>query len=103
MFESNCGFDYFIADLNSYLWANDYVGVKDKSINENFLSGYKSIRQINEFELSLMPLFYAAKEVRFLCGFAANVNAVGHSSLVNPDLDWFYYRTKKNILSAGLI
>ena len=99
----NCGFDYFIADLNSFLWANDYVDVKDKSINENFLSGYKSIRLINEIELSLMPLFYAAKEIRFLCGFAANVNAVGHSSLLNPNLDWFYDRTKKNILSAGLI
>ena len=50
-----------------------------------------------------MPLFYVAKELRFLCGFASNVNSVGHSSLLNPNLDWFLEKTKLHIKEAGLV
>ena len=99
----NCGSDYFISELNSFIWANHYVGGIDESINESFLDGYCSQRKMTEEELSLMPIFYAAKEMRFLCGFASNVNAVGHTTLLNPNLDWFAERTRKNIRDAGLV
>lgn len=99
----NCGKDFFIADINSFIWANHYIGNIKEEINESFLEGYTSIRSLNDEELRVMPIFYAAKEFRFLCGFAQNVNSVGHSPLLNPDLDWFYKRTKNNFQKAGLI
>ncbi len=46
--------------------------------------------------------FYVAKEVRFLFGFAANVNAVGHTPLMFPDLDWFATSIRRHMKEAGL-
>ncbi|MBM3504301.1 MAG: hypothetical protein FJX65_10545 [Alphaproteobacteria bacterium] len=98
----NCGVDRFAQELNSFIWANDYVGV-DRGISEAFLAGYESERPMGAREKALMPLFYAAKELRFLGGFAANVNAVGHTPLLNPDLDWFAQRVRANVKAAGVL
>jgi Ser/Thr protein kinase RdoA (MazF antagonist) len=98
----NCGVDRLAQELNSFLWANDYVGV-DKSIGEAFLAGYEAERPMSAREKALMPLFYAAKELRFLGGFASNVNAVGHTPLLNPDLDWFGERVRAHVKAAGVM
>lgn len=99
----NCGHDFFLAEINSFFWANHYVGGIAEAINEAFLKGYTAERPLSQAEQANMPLFYAAKEMSFLCGFAANVNYVGHTPLLNPDLDWFAESTRRNIRNAGLI
>ena len=98
----NCGSYYLIFDICSFIWANDYVRV-DQKISDSFLKGYNSVRNLNYEELSLLNFFYALKELSFLCGFAANVNSVGHTPLLNPNLDWFSEKTKLNFQKAGLI
>ena len=98
----NCGNYYLMFDVCSFIWANDYVGV-DKKISDSFLRGYNSIRNLNDEELSLLNFFYALKELSFLCGFAANVNSVGHTPLLSPNLDWFSEKTRLNFQKAGLI
>jgi Ser/Thr protein kinase RdoA (MazF antagonist) len=99
----NCGVDHWAAELNSFIWANHYIGKVDETINEAFLAGYESERPLSNEEREMMPLFYAAKELRFLIGFAANVNAVGHTPLLNPDLDWFGERTRRHIGALGIL
>lgn len=99
----NCGVDHWAAELNSFIWANHYIGNIDEANNEAFVTGYESERPLTEGERELMPLFYAAKELRFLIGFAANVNAVGHTPLLNPDLDWFGDRTRRHIGALGIL
>ena len=98
----NCGKYYLIFDICSFIWANDYVGI-DQKISESFLKGYNSVRNHNDSELGLLNFFYALKELSFLCGFAANVNSVGHTPLLSPNLDWFSEKTKLNFKKAGLI
>ncbi|NQV80676.1 MAG: phosphotransferase [Alphaproteobacteria bacterium] len=99
----NCGVDHWAADISSFTWANDYIGGVDNAINEAFVAGYESTRPMSAAERALMPLFYAAKELRFLIGFAGNVNAVGHTTLLNPDLDWFAERTRRHIGALGIL
>lgn len=99
----NCGVDHFQGDLASFIWANHYVGGVDEAINDSFVAGYESERPIGERERALMPLFYAAKELRFLIGFAENVDAVGHTPLLNPNLDWFAERTRKHVGALDLL
>ena len=50
-----------------------------------------------------LPLFVAAKEFRYLCGYATNVNIVGHGPLRNPDLDWFARSIRRHAREAGLL
>ncbi len=99
----NCGVDHWSSELASFIWANHYVGGIDEAINDAFVAGYESERPLAARERDLMPLFYAAKELRFLIGFAENVNAVGHTPLLNPDLDWFAERTRKHVGALGLL
>jgi Ser/Thr protein kinase RdoA (MazF antagonist) len=99
----NCGVDHWAAELNSFIWANHYIGGVDEAINEAFVTGYESERPLTAGERELTPLFYAAKELRFLIGFAENVNAVGHTPLLNPDLDWFGDRTRRHIGALGIL
>ena len=54
-------------------------------------------------EAALLPLFVAAKEFRYLCGYATNVNIVGHGPLRNPDLDWFARSIRRHAREAGLL
>ena len=98
----NCGVDHWAAEINSFVWANHYIGNIDEAINEAFVAGYERERPFTDGERELMPLFYAAKELRFLIGFAGNVNAVGHTPLLNPDLNWFGDRTRRHIGALGL-
>ncbi len=97
-----CGEDHYAQELMSFTWANDYVGV-DKSINDAFLEGYNAERPLSTEESNLLPLFYAAKELGFLCGFATNVNYVGHSPFLDPDLDWFAQQVRRHVTEAGLL
>jgi Ser/Thr protein kinase RdoA (MazF antagonist) len=98
----NCGEDHYVQELMSFAWANHYVGVGE-DITEAFLDGYGAVRPLSNAEADLIPTFFAAKELRFLCGFAANVNAVGHSTLLNPDLDWFAENVRKHVTNAALM
>ncbi len=101
-----CGVDYFGADLGSFFWATDYLQAAvcghcrstitgfDSSINEAFLEGYETERRLHAAEKELMPLFYAAKELCYLTGFAASVAELGHSPMLKRSLDWFAERTR---------
>ncbi len=99
----NCGVDHWVAEIVSFTWANDYIGGFDPAVNESFVAGYESERPMGAAERALLSLFYAAKELRFLIGFANNVNAVGHTPLLNPDLDWFAERTRRHIGALGIL
>ena len=98
----NCGEDHYGQELMSFVWANTYVGV-GKDVSRAFLDGYNAVRPLADAEANLLPLFLAAKEVRFLCGFAANVNYVGHTPLLNPDLDWFAQNIRRHLSEADLM
>ena len=98
----NCGEDHYVQELMSFAWANHYVGV-GKDITQAFIDGYNAVRPLSGAEVDLLPAFLAAKELRFLCGFAANVNAVGHTPLLNPNLDWFAKNVRKHVANAGLM
>lgn len=98
----NCGEDHYVQELMSFAWANHYVGV-GQDITDAFLDGYGAVRSLSDAEAGLIPTFFAAKELRFLCGFAANVNAVGHTPLLNPNLDWFAENVRKHVSAAGLM
>ena len=99
----NCGVDHWAAELSSFIWANHYIGGVDEVINDAFVAGYENERPLTEGERELLPLFYAAKELRFLIGFAVNVNAVGHTPLLNPDLDWFGEHTRRSIEALDIL
>ena len=98
----NCGEDHYVQELMSFAWANHYVGV-GQDITQAFIDGYSAVRPLGSAEVALLPTFLAAKELRFLCGFAANVNAVGHTPLLNPNLDWFAENVRKHVANAGLM
>lgn len=97
----NCGTDYLLAELASFAWANEYVK-QPQAITDAFHAGYESVRPLTPDEKALWAFFYLAKEVRFLFGFAANVNAVGHTPLMFPDLDWFYASIRRHVNEAGI-
>ena len=97
----NCGEDYFMAELASFAWADDYVKIAP-AVTAAFYAGYESVRPLTKDEKALKAFFYVAKEVRFLFGFAANVNAVGHTPLMFPDLDWFAASIRRHMTEAGL-
>ncbi|MCH8112775.1 MAG: phosphotransferase [Proteobacteria bacterium] len=98
----NCGEDHFAPELMSFAWANHYVGVGEE-VSRAFLEGYNAERPMSESEVALLPVFFAAKELRFLFGFAANVNCVGHTPLLNPDLDWFAENIRRHMSEAKLM
>ncbi len=98
----NCGEDHYAQELMSFSWANDYVGI-DNAVTQAFLEGYNSERPLTDQQSASIPLLYAAKQLRFLCGFSAHVNCVGHTPLLNPNLDWFAERVRKSVTDAGLM
>jgi len=97
----NCGDDYFMAELASFAWADEYVKIAP-AVTDAFYAGYESVRPLTKDEKAMKAFFYVAKEVRFLFGFAANVNAVGHTPLMFPDLDWFATSIRRHMKEAGL-
>ena len=110
-----CGVDHFAADIGSFFWATDYLQAAvcghcrstlngfDASINDAFLEGYETERRLLADERERMPLFYAAKELCYLTGFAAAVEELGHSPMLKRSLDWFAERTRLTIDSPGLL
>lgn len=44
----------------------------------------------------------AAKELRYLGGFARRVNAIGHQTFRFPGLDWFARSVRSHVAAAGL-
>lgn len=98
----NCGEDHYAPELMSFAWANHYVGVSD-DVTRAFIEGYNAERPMGEAETALLPVFFAAKELRFLFGFAAHVNFVGHTALLNPNLDWFAENVRRHMSEAGLM
>lgn len=97
----SCGDDYFVTELTCFAWANEYVKM-NPAVTDAFSAGYESVRPLTQKEKDLMAFFYAAKELRFLFGFATNVNAVGHTPLLFPDLDWFAASVRRHMKEAGL-
>lgn len=97
----SCGNDYFVTELTCFAWANEYVKM-NPAVTAAFQAGYESVRPLTQKERDLTPFFYLAKEMRFLCGFASNVNAVGHTPLLFPDLDWFAASIRRHVKEAGI-
>lgn len=97
-----CGEDFLAQELAILPWAGRKNKFPEPAI-QAFLDGYDSVRPRTDEERTLEPLFIATKEMRLLCGFAANVNAVGHAAFRHPDLDWFRVSIEKNCRAAGLI
>ena len=97
-----CGEAHYLQDIASFAWSNEYGG-RDRRLTDAFLDGYETERPIPAAEAALLPLFVAAKEFRYLCGYATNVNIVGHGPLRNPDLDWFARSIRRHAREAGLL
>lgn len=97
-----CGEDFLAQELAIFPWAGRKNGFSEPAIRA-FLDGYDSMRPRTDAERAAEPLFIATKEMRLLCGFAANVNAVGHAAFRHPNLDWFRTSVEKNCRAAGLI
>ena len=97
-----CGEAHYLQDLASFTWSNEYGG-RDRRLTDAFLDGYETERPIPAAEAALLPLFVAAKEFRYLCGYATNVNIVGHGPLRYPDLDWFARSIRRHAWEAGLL
>lgn len=97
-----CGEAHYLQDLASFGWSNEYGG-RDRRLTDAFLDGYETERPLPAAEAALLPLFVAAKEFRYLCGYATNVNIVGHGPLRNPDLDWFARSIRRHAREAGLL
>ncbi len=97
-----CGEAHYLQDLASFIWSNEYGG-RDRRLTDAFLDGYQIERSMSSEEVAMVPLFISAKEFRYLCGYATNVNIVGHGPLRNPDLDWFARSIKRHAFEAGLL
>ena len=99
-FES-CGEDFLAQDLVSLVWAGRKNSFPDAAIAA-FHDGYDSLRPRSAEERRAEPLFLAAKELRYLCGFAGRVNAIGHNTFRFPGLDWFARSVRANVAAAGI-
>jgi len=100
-FES-CGEDFWAQDLVSLVWAGRKNGFPEAAITA-FHAGYDSVRARTEAERAHEPLFFAAKELRYLCGFAGRVNAIGHNTFRWPGLDWFARSVRANVAAADVL
>lgn len=90
-------------ELVSLVWAGRKNGFPLPAI-QAFLDGYDSVRPRTLEERRLEPLFMAGKEMRYFCGFAGAVNAIGHKPFRYPGLDWFAASVRKHIAAAeGLL
>ena len=97
-----CGHGYWAHELVSFCWAAEKSQLGQPVI-DGYLAGYESVRPLGGRERELLPLFLAAKEFGYLCGFAANVDAIGHVAFRWPGLDWFAQSVQRNAAAAGLI
>ncbi len=98
----NCGTGTFAQELMSFVWSAEKSELGEKFINA-FLEGYDSVRRLEAREREFFPLLLASKEYRYLCGFAKNVNAIGHVAFRWPGLDWFVASVAKHVTAAGLL
>jgi len=97
------GEDFMAQELVSLVWAGRKNGFPLPAI-QAFLDGYDSVRPRTLEERRLEPLFMAGKEMRYFCGFAGAVNAIGHKPFRYPGLDWFAASVRKHIAAAeGLL
>jgi Ser/Thr protein kinase RdoA (MazF antagonist) len=96
------GEDFFGQELVSLVWAGRKNGFPLPAI-QAFLDGYDSVRPRTAEERAAEPLFMAGKEMRYFCGFAGAVNAIGHKPFRYPGLDWFAASVRKHVAAAGLI
>lgn len=98
----NCGEGYFAQDLMSFVWSARKSELGE-AVVDGFLEGYDAVRPLTARERELFPLLLAVKEFRYLCGFAANVNAIGHVAFRWPGLDWFAQSVRRHVAAAKLL
>ena len=98
----NCGEGHFAQELMSFVWSARKSELGEPVV-EGFLEGYDAVRPLSRYERDLFPLFLAVKEFRYLCGFAANVNAIGHVAFRWPGLDWFARSVRRHAAEAQLL
>ena len=98
----NAGEGHFAQELMSFVWSARKSELGEPVV-EGFIEGYDAVRPLSPYERDLFPLFLAVKEFRYLCGFAANVNAVGHVAFRWPGLDWFAQSVRRHAADANLL
>ncbi len=98
----NCGEGHFAQELMSFVWSARKSELGE-AVVDGFLEGYDSVRPLAGSERELFPLLLAVKEFRYLCGFAANVNAVGHVAFRWPGLDWFAQSVRCHVAAAKVL
>ena len=98
----NCGVGYFAQELMSFVWSARKSELGE-AVVDGFLEGYDAVRRLSARERALFPLLLAVKEFRYLCGFAANVNAIGHVAFRWPGLDWFAQSVRKHVAAAKVL
>ncbi len=98
----SCGVGYWAHELVSFQWSAEKNRF-DQAVIDGYFAGYEGVRPLGDRERELLPLFLAAKEFGYLCGFAANVDAVGHVAFRWPGLDWFAASVRRHASAAGLV
>ena len=98
----NAGEGHFAQELMSFVWSARKSELGEPVV-EGFIEGYDAVRPLSRYERDLFPLFLAVKEFRYLCGFAANVNAIGHVAFRWPGLDWFAQSVRRHAAEAKLL
>ena len=97
----SCGVGYWAHELVSFQWSAEKSRF-GQAVIDGYFAGYESVRPLGDRERELLPLFLIAKEFGYLCGFAANVDAIGHVAFRWPGLGWFAESVRRHATEAGL-
>ena len=95
--------------MASFIWANSLIGLDPaytalrSGISEGFLDGYQDARALTAREQALLPLFFAAKEMSYLCGISVNVNYIGPLGSRFASYDWFTKSIRGHLRAAQLL
>jgi Ser/Thr protein kinase RdoA (MazF antagonist) len=98
----NCGVGGYAQEIMCNLWSVDKSQLGE-SFGSRFIEGYESVRPLVQVERDALPVLKSAKEFSYLCGAANAINAVGHSAIRWPGIDWFAKSIRRNAEASGLI
>ena len=73
---SDCGEDFWAADLAPFMWRADFDGVSEH-LTPAFVAGYSAVRPLTPAERAALPLFRAARHLAMAAAFAAIFNRTG--------------------------
>ena len=81
-----CGFGYRAFEIAKFNSSINYLDNK-KELAKNFLSGYQSIRPLNDDELRSIPFFKIVARIWVMAIHAHNATRIGHKLLEKPYWD----------------